>query len=459
MKLKENLLGLVDEVEKLYVRVSNDNAISDIDLPRIHGILSKNYSFSEPKSVSEITEDVNMMLAKWTLQTNHPRHFGLYQPSVRSTGVIADALAAIYNPQLGAWWFSPAANEIEKHCLNYISKKFRFDPNKTFSCFTSGGSESTSSAVLSALTRQFPNYGNEGLIGFTNHPKIYASSDAHDSIVKIAHQAGLGRNAVTRIQTDSSQRLDINKISLQIKKDRKNNNVPFFLVATVGTTALGTIDPIPELVEFCSSENIWLHIDGAWGGGFVLSNKTDKYLKGIEGVDSITWDPHKSLPIPTGAGFFLCKHKEVVKNTFNVSASYVPDEIEGQVDLYKVGLLWSRRFIGLKIFMLFAELGEKGIASMIEHQFEMGRYLLKRLKETGWTIENNSPLPVVCFSHPNSRHTTEEILMRVLERKKCWISQIKLKDERSALRACITSYKTKKKDIEILIEELNRSRI
>ena len=221
----------------------------------------------------------------------------------------------------------------------------------------------------------------------------------------------------------------------------------------------GGIDPLPELSQFCQSENLWLHVDAAWGGGFVFSNKTKKYVKGIEGADSITWDPHKSLPIPLGADYFLCKHKESVKRTFGVNAYYVPSEVEGHLDLYKMGLPWSRRFIGLKVFMVIAELGEKGLAQMIEHQFAMGNYLLQRLRETGWTIENASPLPIVCFSHPNSKYSIEEILNRVMRRRKCWISQVSLNDERFALRVCITSYKTREEDIDILIDELNISSI
>ena len=437
--------------------ISEDSAVPDIDTQEIDRFLSDHFSFDEPQSVSKITENINTMLSTWSIQTNHPRHFGLFQPGLRSIGVIADALVAAYNPQAGAWWFSPAANEIEKYALDFISKKFGFNPKEAFSSFTSGGSESTTTAVLCALTKLFPHYAQEGLVGFTGRPKIYVSSEAHDSIVKIAHQLGLGRGAISRIPTDSNQRLDINLLTRQVAKDRNIKEIPFLVIATAGTTAGGAIDPLPELSQFCKSENLWFHVDAAWGGGFVFSNKTKEHFEGIDSADSITWDPHKSFPVPLGAGYFLCKHIESVKRTFSVSASYVPDEVEGHLDLYKMGLPWSRRFIGLKVFMVIAELGEEGLAQMIEHQFAMGNYLLQRLRETGWTIENSSPLPIVCFSHPDSKCSIEEILNRVKHRRKCWISQVSLENEHSALRACITSYRTRKEDIDILIDELNIS--
>lgn len=452
--MKNELINLADKVEELYSKISKDDAVPDIDVQKINRFLFEHFSFNKPRSVSEITRNVNTMMSAGSIQTNHPRHFGLFQPSLRKIGVIADALVAAYNPQVGAWWFSPVANEIEKHCLAFISKTFGFNPKEIFSSFTSGGSESTTTAVLCALTKKFPRYVEKGLIGFKGQPKIYVSSEAHDSIMKIAHQLGLGRCAVSRIPTDSKQRLDIDLLIHQIAQDRSIEDKPFLVIATAGTTAGGAIDPLSELSQFCQSENLWLHVDAAWGGGFLFSDKTKKYFKGIETADSITWDPHKSLPIPLGAGYFLCRHKDSVKRTFSVSASYVPDEVEGHFDLYKMGLPWSRRFIGLKVFMVMAELGEEGLSQMIEHQFAMGSYLLTRLRETGWTIENASPLPIVCFSHPESKYSIEEILSRVMDRKKCWLSQVSLTDERPALRACITSYKTEKEDIDILMDEL-----
>lgn len=453
--MKTELLSLAQEVDELYMRIHNDNAVNDTDIKKIHDCLARHYSFEAPRAVGDITTDVDMMLSNGTLHTNHPRHFGLYQPSVTSTGVIADALAAAYNPQLGAWWFSPAANEIEKHCLGFIAGKFGFDHDAVFSCFTTGGSESTTTAVICALTRQFSSYGNEGVAGLGAQPRIYVSEEGHDSIVKIAHQLGIGRNAVARIKTDARQRMDLEVLAGTVEADRKKGARPFLVLGTAGTTSGGVIDPLPELASFCTANDLWLHIDAAWGGGFVFSDATRHCLAGIENADSITWDPHKSLPIPTGAGFFACRHRDVVRDTFHVETTYVPDEVEDNPDLYKYGLQWSRRFIGLKVFMTLAEFGDNVLGQMVAHQFEMGRYLRQGLTEQGWTIDNSSPLPVVCFTRPGTDRSVPEILDRVLTRQKCWISKVRFKNGKSALRACVSSYKTQKKDVDVLIRELN----
>ncbi len=451
--LKKELLSLAKKSDGIFEKIENKDAISRISYDKIKNALDK-YDFKGGVPLEEITEDVIQLLDKWTLQTNHPMHFGLFQPSVTSSGVVADALAAIYNPQLGAWWFSPAANEIEKISLDYITRKLGFDPKTSFSYYTNGGSESNFTAVLCALTRRFPEYRKRGLLALKKQPIIYASVDAHDSIIKIAHQAGLGREAVIRIPVDEKRRLDVGKLELQIKQDRQNDLEPFMVIATAGTTAFGVIDPLSEIASLGKSENLWVHVDGAWGAGFVLSENTRSFLKGIHEVDSITWDPHKTLPVPTGAGFFLTKHKEATKRTFSIDAHYVPDELEDRTDLYKVGLLWSRRFIGLKIFMLLAELGEENLSRMLNHQFEMGNYLRKLLVENGWEIVNHTSLPVICFRHQNHEFPMQMVLDYLLERRKCWISNVEYNGE-SVLRACISSYKTNKKHVEMLVEELN----
>lgn len=451
--MKKELLALAKESAGMFEQIGNRDAIPNISNSEIRNSLTK-YDFKNRLPLEEITDDVIQLLDKWTLQTNHPMHFGLYQPSVTSSGVVADALAAIYNPQLGAWWFSPAANEIERHTLNHITRKFGFNPDNSFSYYTYGGSESNFTAVLCALTRRFPEYREKGLSALEKQPVIYVSEHAHDSIFKIAHQAGLGRNAVIKIPVDHARKLDVDQMKSRIIRDRQNNLEPFMVIATAGTTAFGEIDPLTEIVSLSKNENLWVHVDGAWGGGFVLSQDTRWLLNGIDEVDSITWDPHKTLPVPTGAGFFLTKDKEVLKRTFSIEASYVPDEVEGQTDLYKVGLLWSRRFIGLKIFMLLAELGNENLSNLLNHQVEMGDYLRKLLVENGWKIVNQSPLPVICFTHSNDEISMENVLDSILESKQAWISKVEYNGE-SVLRACISSYKTKKRHIEMFLDELN----
>src|SRR5262249_38050869 len=153
------------------------------------------YDFNTPLALDEVSADVERMLGKWQVQGNHPRYLGLFNPSVTRASVLGDTLAAIYNPQLAFLRTSPPAKKIERHTLEWLKHKFGF-PDDSLANFTSGGAESNLSAVVVALTRAFPEYGEHGLRRVATSPTIYLTEQAHNSFNKITHITGLGRNAI-----------------------------------------------------------------------------------------------------------------------------------------------------------------------------------------------------------------------------------------------------------------------
>ena len=273
---------------------------------------------------------------------------------------------------------------------------------------------------------------------------------------------GLGTNALHEIATTKAYTFDVESLIQRIEADRKAGWFPLMVVGTAGTTGAGLIDPLPQLAEITARFGIWFHVDAAWGGSAVLSSRLRAALNGIERADSVTWDAHKWLSVPMGAGMFFCRHPEAVKRAFAISTSYMPGETGGNtVDPYAATVQWSRRMIGLKVFMALAELGLEGYGKLIERQAALGDYLRVRLRESGWLIRNETPLPVVCFTHPDVQQgvlTTERILESIYARGKVWISDVVLGGQERVLRACITSFRSDEADIECLIEELERVR-
>ena len=419
--------------------------------------LASGYDFSQPIPVDQLLDDVRQMMRRWNIQTTHPRYFGLFNPTTSLASVIADTLVALYNPQLATWSHAPVANEIEAFILNYLMRYFGYDPATGAANFTSGGAEANLSAVLVALTHHFDSYGDDGLLETLDaQPLIYLSQEAHDSFVKIAHMTGLGRKALRVIPVDDRLKMDISALLARYSEDRAAGHRPFMVVGTAGTTSAGVIDPLPELAELCETHQLWLHVDAAWGGAAVLSPRLRGYLRGIEAADSITCDAHKWFSVPMGAGMFFCRHEGSVSQTFRVSTAYMPGETREAVDPYVTTTQWSRRFIGLKLFMALAEAGVDNFAARIEHQTDMGDLLRDGLRASGWRIVNETPLPVVCFSHPQ---LDAEQLSRLLEelyaQGTAWISQARLKGDMPALRACITSYRTQAEDVAFLVETLD----
>ena len=146
---------------------------------------------------------------------------------------------------------------------------------------------------------------------------------------------------------------------------------PFLIVATAGTTAAGVIDPLVDIAAVAAAEDLWLHVDAAWGGGVALVPELRSAFAGIERADSITFDPHKLLSVPFGAGVYLTRHTDVLDATFDVSSAYVPGT-GALVDPYTHSLQWSRRFIGLKVLLSLAVAGWEGYASVLRQQVAMG---------------------------------------------------------------------------------------
>jgi glutamate/tyrosine decarboxylase-like PLP-dependent enzyme len=152
------------------------------------------YDFGSAMPLEDLVDDVVAMMRRWSLHVNHPRYFGLFNPSVRRAGIVADALVALYNPQLAAWAHAPAGNEIERHTLAFLMRQFGMDPDTGFANFTSGGQEANLTAAIAALTHVFPDFATRGLRSLSGQPTLYLSGEGHHSFLKVAHMTGLGRD-------------------------------------------------------------------------------------------------------------------------------------------------------------------------------------------------------------------------------------------------------------------------
>jgi len=255
--------------------------------------------------------------------------------------------------------------------------------------------------------------------------------------------------------------MNVDALKTSLEMDRESGFYPLMIVGTAGTTSMGLIDPLSLLADIARANNIWFHVDAAWGGSATLSPRLKPLLKGIEQADSLTWDAHKWLSVPVGAGMFFCRHPKTIQQVFAVTTPYITHTTNEAVDPYTMTAQWGRRAIGLKVFMSLAEAGANGYCDIIECQARMGDYLRSRLKQVGWEVVNQTALPVICFTHSSLKQglfTTNEFLQIIYQRARVWISDVILGNETRVLRACITSYKVDESDIECLIDELEYAR-
>ncbi|WP_255275976.1 pyridoxal phosphate-dependent decarboxylase family protein [Actinomadura madurae] len=235
--------------------------------------------------------------------------------------------------------------------------------------------------------------------------------------------------------------------------------MPFLVVATAGTTAAGVIDPLHEIADLCRDSRLHLHADAAYGGAAALSDRLAPALDGIGRADSITVDAHKWLSVPMGAGALLCTDAAGLAETFRVTTSYMPAEIPDTVDPYTSSQQWSRRFMGLKLFLSLAVAGREGYAGQLDHDADLADDLRERITAAGWDVVNDTPLPVVCFADPDDGtwEHHEALADKVVTGGRAWISPVRL-DGRAALRACVISHRTTPADIDELVHAVNDAR-
>lgn len=449
------------EVERFPDEVRELPVAPRCDVDALRATLEARYRFDRPRDLAELTVEMMRLLREHLVHVTHPRYFGLFNPSVLEAGIVADTLTVLYNPQLAVWSHAPAACEIERLTLRRLAGVLGLDVEGTVATFTTGGAEANLSAVLAALAHRCPEAGRRGVAALDARPAIYLSSESHHSFVKIARMTGLGTDALRLVPTTGTHTLDPVALATLLADDRAAGWTPLLVVGTAGTTAAGVIDPLERLARVAAEAGAWFHVDAAWAGAAALSPRLRGALAGVELADSVTWDAHKWLAVPMGAGMFFCRHRDAVRRAFAAAASYMPHATPRATDdPYVTSVQWSRRAIGLKVFMSLAELGVDGYAALIEHQAAMGDRLRARLADAGWLVVNETPLPVVCFTHPRIRageRSTSEVLEVLYARGRAWISDVVLGGRERVLRACITSHRTTPDDVDVLVAELEHA--
>lgn len=447
-----------DQAERFQTTMRDRKVLPAADPNQLRARIARTYDFQSPIDAGSLLDDVGDLLANGLVHVTHPRYFGLFNPSVRPISVLGDALTALYNPQLAVWSHAPAACELDRRALAVMKGLIGWEESEGLSSFTTGGAESNLCAVLSALSRAFPEWDEKGLAELRLRPVMYLSADGHHSFVKAARMAGLGTHSVREVPVDSTRRIDLEQLERLMAKDRAEGYHPFLLVGTAGATGTGVIDPLVELREIADRHQLWFHADAAWGGSALMSTTLRVHLRGIERADSVSWDAHKWLSVPMGAGMFFSRHAEATHRAFSINATYMPVAQDAiPQDPFATTPQWSRRGIGLKVFMALAELGLPGYARLIDHQASMGDLLRVRLLEDGWEIVNQTPLPVVCFNRPgvDSAAVIGRLLNRLYEDGQVWISSLALGPDAHVLRACVTSYHTTEEDVAFLVSALN----
>jgi glutamate/tyrosine decarboxylase-like PLP-dependent enzyme len=409
-------------------------------------------SFDTHRDIRDVLSWVIDNMRSGMVHVAHPRYFGLFNPTPSYPAQCAERIVAHFNPQLASAKTSPFPVALEASVVGKIARRAGM-PEATSGHFTTGGSEANYTALLCALTRANAAFAFEGVSAFERKPAMYVSKDAHLAWLKIAHQTGIGRKSVRLVDTDGTGRLDPKTLAACIEADMQAGYFPAIVVATAGTTSAGMIDPLHACREISNRFGAWYHVDAAWGGALICSDRTRPLLDGIGAADSVTIDAHKWLATTMGCGIFLTALPAVLSDTFQVTMDCMPSNIAG-IDPYVTSVQWSRRFLGLRLFVALATAGWRGYAEHIEKAIRLAGLLTEKLEADGWIKANASEAAVLCMRPPKGAAAdARQIAQSVVEEGGAWVSAVEFEGE-TVLRICITSGETTDADISHLADLL-----
>jgi glutamate/tyrosine decarboxylase-like PLP-dependent enzyme len=408
-----------------------------------------------PSDLGDVYREFVDFIAPYATGNIHPGFMGWVHGGGTAVGMLAEMLAAGLNANLGGRDHVPI--EVERQIVEWTRAMFGF-PEQASGLFVTGTSIANLMAILVARTAALgPTVRGQGIYGEGALLTAYTSKAAHGCVSRAMDFAGLGSDALRNMPVDSLHRVDVTEMRAQIERDRKIGLKPFLVIGSAGTVDIGAIDDLEALGKLCREENLWFHVDGAYGALGVLSPTLAPRLKGIESADSIALDFHKWGQVPYDAGFLIVRDGERHRETFAAPAAYLRRETRGLA----AGSPWpcdlgpdlSRGFRALKTWFTLKTYGTEKLGAMIERTCEVARYLEARvLAEPRLELLTPAQLNIVCFRYraPDPDRVNGSIVVDIQESGISAPSTTML-DGRLAIRAAIVNHRTDVSDIDALV--------
>lgn len=464
---KETFLNVLNQTTKAITEAFVDNQAYAGPTPEeLKKVISKECILPEnglgwDKVFENVKTDILPNLLR-TPSTSYMAH--LHSPALIET-LASEAIISTFNQSMDSWDQSPVATEVEIQVVDFLCKLYGYDSNGD-GVFTSGGSQSNQTAIILArdwycnkvLNHDVKKYG---LPKDFSKLKMYTSEISHFSMEKSAHILGLGYESVVKVPVDSRKKMDISALKSLIKQDLEAGNKPFLIVGTVGTTDFGSIDSLKDLYEIAKENNMWLHADGAYGSGVIMSKKYGNRVADFNLCDSITVDFHKMFLMPISCSAVLIKDKEDF-DALTIHADYLnreEDEEDGYSNLVDKSLQTTKRFDALKVWMSFQMRGKDGWDKIINTTMENAQYLYKKLKnDTDFEVITEPEISSVVFRYTNSKNPddTNKKIRRTLIHKHGTIIGQTISDGNVCLKFTLLNPLISNKKLDDLIELIRK---
>lgn len=310
--------------------------------------------------------------------------------------VLGDLLAVMLNNSMYTYKAAGAQIGVEKVILRQVCGMLGWDHNAD-GTLAPGGSMTNYMAMVMARDASDPQIKTAGV---TKRLMVYTSKESHYSIPKNAAFSGIGRDQVRYIDTDIQGRIDLDHLSQAIGEDLANGLTPAMINLTAGTTVLGAFDPIEPVIALARKHNIWVHVDGAYCGSVLFSARYRHLIKGIEQVDSFSFNAHKMLGTPLSCSIIVTKDKRHLHESFSNNASYLYQTDHDEFNLGKMSLQCGRRNDALKFWTLWKSVGTRGLEKIVDHQFDLAEVARDHIRSNNdYTLYSYEDSISVCFNY------------------------------------------------------------
>ena len=379
-----------------------------------------------------------------------PGHLGYVPGGGVFTSALGDFLAAVTNRYAGIYYANPGAVAMEDQCLRWMAHLIGYPENHAGN-LTSGGSIATLIALTAA--RDHHNITPENV----RNQVIYLTRQAHHCIHKALRISGLDYAELRIVPMSQTYEMDMVALQSLLDQDKKDGMTPFLIVGSAGSTDLGIIDPLVKIGELARSHNCWFHVDGAYGGLFIMVEKLRSRLSGLALSDSVVLDPHKSLFLSYGTGAVLIKNRAAALKTHYYRANYMQDA-EGDYTILNpadVSPELTKHFRGLRMWLSLQYFGIAPFRATLEEKLLLTQYFYQKVVQLGFEVGPEPTLSVCLFRWKTGdvqkdNIYNQQLIEKILQRGKIFISSTTL-DDIYWLRICVMVFRTHKEHIDRLL--------
>ena len=394
----------------------------------------------EGRPIEELIELLSQSVDSYGINPASGGHLGYIPGGGIYPTALGDYLADVFNRYSGIFFATPGAVRMENLLIRWMNKMIGF-PSTALGNLTSGGSIANLIAIVAARDAK----GIRPAV--IEKSCIYLTEHVHHSLQKAIRIAGLASANMRYVGMDDHFRMDAENLQHLIQEDINAGLVPFLVIASSGTTDTGAVDPLDKIATICQQHELWYHIDGAYGGFFILSNDVKHLFKGIECADSVTIDPHKGMFLSYGSGAVLIKDVEALQHSHHYEANYMQDALDNHVELSPADLSpeLTKHFRGMRMWLPMQLFGLKPFKAAIAEKIWLCRYFYEEIQKLGFEVGPEPDLSVCIYRFVPARGDADifnELLVKAVQQDgTVFISSTKIANH-FWLRLAVVSFRT-----------------